>query len=82
MDIRFVFLFSLIPWCCRSFYFNLFCKGSSSKEALFNNSNNVRSNIGSLVTKRENRPFVFLLVVSGIFGLGAFNFSFYPIESI
>ena len=34
------------------------------------------SNIGSLITKRENRPFVFLLVVSGIFGLGAFNFSF------
>ena len=38
------------------------------------------SNIGSLITKRENRPFVFLLVVSGIFGLvrglGTFNFSF------
>jgi MFS family permease len=34
------------------------------------------SNIKSLITKRENRPFVFLLVVSGIFGLGAFNFSF------
>jgi MFS family permease len=38
------------------------------------------SNIGSLIKTRrrrtENKPFVFLLIVSGIFGLGAFNFSF------
>ena len=62
-------------WCCCSFYFNMFCKRSNSKEALFNKSNSTL-NIGSLVTKKENKPFVFLLVVSGIFGLGAFNFSF------
>jgi MFS family permease len=75
MDIRFVFLFSLIPGAIAVFILIYFVREvtvkrySSTKVTVF-------SNIGSLVTKRENRPFVFLLVVSGIFGLGAFNFSF------
>ena len=76
MDIRFVFLFSLIPGAVAVFILIYFVKEvvvvktySSTKVTMF-------SNIRSLITKRENRPFVFLLVVSGIFGLGAFNFSF------
>ena len=75
MDIRFVFLFSLIPGVVALIILIYFVKevvvkrDSSTKVTMF-------SNIGSLITKRENRPFVFLLVVSGIFGLGAFNFSF------
>ena len=75
MDIRFVFLFSLIPGVVAVIILIYFVKevvvkrDSSTKVT-------VLSNIGSLITKRENRPFVFLLVISGIFGLGAFNFSF------
>ena len=75
MDIRFVFLFSLIPGVVALIILIYFVKevvvkrDSSTKVTMF-------SNIGSLITKRENRPFVFLLVVSGIFSLGAFNFSF------
>ena len=75
MDIRFVFLFSLIPGVVAVFILIYFVKEvmikrySSKKITMF-------SNIGSLVTKRENKPFAFLLIVSGIFGLGAFNFSF------
>jgi MFS family permease len=34
----------------------------------------ILSNIGSVV--RANRPFVFLLVITGVFSTGAFNFSF------
>ena len=75
MDIRFVFLFSLIPGVVAVIILIYFVKevvvkrDSSTKITML-------SNIGSLITKRENRPFVFLLVVSGIFGLGTFNFSF------
>ena len=75
MDIRFVFLFSLIPGVVAIIILIYFVKEvvvkrySSTKVTML-------SNIGGLVTKKENRPFVFLLVVSGIFGLGAFNFSF------
>ena len=75
MDIRFVFLFSLIPGAVAVFILIYFVKEVAVKRHS-STKITVRSNIGSLVTKRENRPFVFLLVVSGIFGLGAFNFSF------
>ena len=75
MDIRFVFLFSLIPGAVAVFILIYFVKEVAVKRHS-STKVTVRSNIGSLVTKRENRPFVFLLVVSGIFGLGAFNFSF------
>jgi MFS family permease len=69
MDIRFVFLFSLIPGAVAVFILIYFVKEVVVVKTY-------SSNIRSLITKRENRPFVFLLVVSGIFGLGAFNFSF------
>jgi MFS family permease len=75
MDIRFVFLFSLIPGAVAVFILIYFVKEVTIKRHS-STKVTVLSNIGSLVTKRENRPFVFLLVVSGIFGLGAFNFSF------
>ena len=75
MDIRFVFLFSLIPGAVAVFILIYFVKEVAVKRHS-STKVTVLSNIGSLVTKRENRPFVFLLVVSGIFGLGAFNFSF------
>ena len=75
MDIRFVFLFSLIPGAVAVFILIYFVKEVAVKRHS-STKVTVLSNIGSLVTKRENRPFVFLLVISGIFGLGAFNFSF------
>jgi MFS family permease len=74
-DIRYVFLFSLIPGAVAVFILIYFVKEVAVKRHS-STKVTVLSNIGSLVTKRENRPFVFLLVVSGIFGLGAFNFSF------
>ena len=76
MDIRFVFLFSLIPGVVAVFILIYFVKEVAVVKRHSSTKVTVLSNIGSLVTKRENRPFVFLLVVSGIFGLGAFNFSF------
>ena len=75
MDIHFVFLFSLIPGVVAVIILIYFVKEVVVKR-YSSTKVTVLSNIGSLITKRENRPFVFLLVISGIFGLGAFNFSF------
>ena len=76
MDIRFVFLFSLIPGVVAVIILIYFVKEVAVVKRYSSTKVTMLSNIGSLITKRENRPFVFLLVVSGIFGLGAFNFSF------
>ena len=76
MDIRFVFLFSLIPGVVAVIILIYFVKEVAVVKRHSSTKVTMLSNIGSLVTKRENRPFIFLLVVSGIFGLGAFNFSF------
>ena len=80
MDIRFVFLFSLIPGAVAVIILIYFVKEVAAVVvAKTGHSNNkirtvMLSNIGTLI--RENKPFVFLLIVSGTFGLGAFNFSF------
>ena len=76
MDIRFVFLFSLIPGVVAVIILIYFVKEVAVVKRYSSTKVTMLSNIGSLVTKKEYRPFVFLLVVSGIFGLGAFNFSF------
>jgi MFS family permease len=73
MNIQWVFLFSLIPGAIAVIILIFFVKEvmiekkSSMKTTFF-------SNIKLLI--KENKPFAFFLVVSGIFGLGAFNFSF------
>jgi MFS family permease len=80
MDIRFVFLFSLIPGVVAVIILIYFVKEVTAvvvAKAGYSNKKTgtvMLSNIGTLI--RQNKPFVFLLTVSGIFGLGAFNFSF------
>jgi MFS family permease len=75
MDIRYVFLFSLIPGAIAVFVLVFFVKEisiariwrKSSKTKIF-------SNIVNII--KDNKPFAALLIVTAIFSLGAFNFSF------
>jgi MFS family permease len=70
-DIRGVFLFSLVPGAIAVLVLVFFVREvaikASARKAML-------ANVKSLV--RSNRPFLILLVVSGIFSAGAFNFSF------
>ena len=71
MDIKSVFLLSLIPGAIAVTILVFFVK-EVAIEKLSNAT--IFENIGGLFKK--NKPFVFLLIVTGIFSLGAFNFSF------
>jgi MFS family permease len=74
VDIRGIFLASLIPGAIALVILVFFVK----EVAIRRNSKDARPsifrNIGTLV--KGNKPLVFLLIVAGIFSLGAFNFSF------
>lgn len=70
-DIRGVFLFSLLPGLVAVLVLVFFVKEMVVKTGV---RKTMLSNVRGLV--RHNRPFLFLLVVSGIFSAGAFNFSF------
>jgi len=76
IDIRGIFIASLIPGLIGLFILIFFVKEivqkMSSKTTIF-------SNIGSVL--KNNKPFSILLIISGIFGLGAFNFSFVLLKS-
>jgi MFS family permease len=76
MDIRYVFLFSLIPGAIAVIILIFFVKEVVSVTTIRKKLSQMRvfSNISSLV--RENKSFAFLLIISAIFSLGAFNFSF------
>jgi MFS family permease len=76
MDIRFVFLFSLIPGAVAVIILIYFVKEVAIKRDPGKKTITMLSNIRVLINRRNSKPFVFLLIVSGIFGLGAFNFSF------
>jgi MFS family permease len=75
MDIRGIFFVSLIPGAIAVLILILFVKeiaikrGGHSKAAT-----TIFSNIGTIMS--NNKPFALLLIISGIFSLGAFNFSF------
>ncbi len=71
MDIRGIFLVSLIPGAIAVLVLVFFVKEIAIRKRA---NNTILSNIGGVI--RNNRPFIFLLIVSGIFSLGAFNFSF------
>lgn len=71
IDIRGVFLASLIPGAIAVFILIFFVKEVVTKSKA---KTTIVGNIGELL--RRNRPLLFLLVVAGIFSLGAFNFSF------
>ncbi|MEX0640193.1 MAG: MFS transporter [Nitrosopumilaceae archaeon] len=71
MDIRGIFLVSLIPGAVAVLVLIFFVKEIAIRKRA---NNTMLSNIGGVI--RNNRPFVFLIIVTGIFSLGAFNFSF------
>lgn len=70
MDMRGVFVMSIIPGIVALMVLVFFVREVAVKKR----TGTILSNISHLV--KTNRPFALLLVISGIFGLGAFNFSF------
>lgn len=75
MDIHYVFLFSLIPGAIAVIILVFYVKEISiAKIKKKFSETKIFSNIVNII--KENKPFVALLVVSAIFSLGAFNFSF------
>jgi MFS family permease len=73
LDIRAIFLISLIPGTIAVLILVFFVKDVAFKRA-DSARTTMLSNIGHVT--RENKSFVFLLIMTGIFGVGAFNFSF------
>jgi MFS family permease len=70
MDMRGVFVMSIVPGIVALLVLIFFVKEVAVKKR----TGTILSNISQLV--KTNRQFALLLVISGIFGLGAFNFSF------
>jgi MFS family permease len=77
IDIRGIFLVSLIPGIIAVIVLIFFVKEIVPKTR--SKTISVFSNIVLII--KDNRPFCFLLVISGIFGLGSFNFSFILLKS-
>jgi MFS family permease len=73
MDIRGIFLVSLIPGAIAVLILILFVKEIAIKR-VHSKTATIFSNIGTIMS--NNKPFALLLIISGIFSLGAFNFSF------
>jgi MFS family permease len=72
MDIQAVFLLSLIPGAIAVIILIFFVKEVAIKKLA--SSTTIFGNIRDLL--KENKAFVMLTVITGIFSLGAFNFSF------
>ncbi len=71
IGIRGIFLFSLIPGAIAVVILIFIVKDVAAKRRI---NATMLSNVGNVL--KGNRPFVLLLVISGIFSLGAFNYSF------
>jgi MFS family permease len=76
IDIRGIFLASLIPGAIAVIILIFFVKEVAVKRS---EKPSIFRNIGTLV--KGNKPLLFLLIVAGIFSLGAFNFSFILIRA-
>jgi MFS family permease len=79
IDIRGIFLISLIPGAVAMIILIFFVKEVAAKRKEHSNKTIKRkitifSNFGNVL--KENRSFVLLLIISGIFSVGAFNYSF------
>jgi len=72
MDIQAVFLLSLIPGAIAVIILIFFVKEVTIKKLA--SSTTIFGNIRALL--KENKAFVILTIITGIFSLGAFNFSF------
>jgi MFS family permease len=77
IDIRGIFVVSLIPGIIAVIVLIFFVKEIVPKTR--SKTISMFSNISSVI--KHNRPFCLLLVISGIFGLGSFNFSFILLKS-
>lgn len=77
VDIRTIFLFSLVPSAIAVLILIFLVKEKTSSK--IGNSVKIFSLFGKAL--KNNRPFVFFLVISGIFSIGAFNFSFVLLRS-
>jgi MFS family permease len=73
VDIRGILLLSLIPGAIAVLILVFFVKDVVATKSAATRTT-IISNIRNVI--RGNRPFVLLLIISGIFGIGAFNFSF------
>jgi MFS family permease len=73
IDIRAIFIMSLIPGAIAILILVFFVK-----EVALKRSSSTRTSMLSniVLVTRDNGPFVLLLIITGIFGIGAFNFSF------
>jgi MFS family permease len=78
IDIRGIFLLSLIPGAIAVLVLVFFVKEVVVKRSSSSSSAAARITILSNINRviRGNRPFVLLLIITGIFGIGAFNFPF------
>ena len=74
VDIRGIFILSLIPGAIGLLILVFFVKEVAIKRSSSSAQITILSNINRVI--RGNRPFVLLLVIAGIFGIGAFNFPF------
>ncbi|HKR74025.1 MAG TPA: MFS transporter [Candidatus Nitrosocosmicus sp.] len=72
MDIQAVFLISLIPGAIAVIILIFFVKEVAIKKLA--SSTTIFGNIRNLL--KVNKPFVILTIITGVFSLGAFNFSF------
>jgi MFS family permease len=72
MNIQAVFLLSLIPGAIAFIILIIFVKEVAIKK--LSSTSTIFGNISGLL--KENRAFVILTIITGIFSLGAFNFSF------
>ncbi|KAA2283726.1 MFS transporter [Candidatus Nitrosocosmicus agrestis] len=72
MDIQYVFLLSLIPGAIAVIILVFFVKEVATKKLA--SPPTIFGNIKDMI--KSNKPFVILVVITGIFSLGAFNFSF------
>jgi MFS family permease len=77
MDIRGIFLVSLIPGAVAVIILIFFVKEVAIKRGL-SSATTITTKILSNFSKvlKGNRPFTLLIIISGIFSLGAFNYSF------
>lgn len=78
VDIRGVFLASLIPGAIALVILVFFVREIAVRKD-DRPRTTILGNIGTLV--KRNRPLVFLIIIAGIFSLGAFNFSFILIRA-
>ena len=74
VDIRGIFLLSLIPGAIAVLILVIFVKDVVVKKKSSATRISIFSNINRVI--KGNRPFVFLLTITSIFGIGAFNFPF------